>query len=170
MNYCNAKFYADQIFFEQMNRKRYRNRLINPPPTTAGVRRSMAANRARNTTPEVSLRRALRTVGVRGYRLHLATVAGRPDLSFFGQRVAVFVNGCFWHRCPQCALPLPKNNRMFWITKFRRNRLRDRRKERLLTNAGWRVMFLWECDIKRNPVGAAQRVVRLLERRPPKTC
>ena len=78
----------------------------------------MRANRAKNTTPELVLRRELSQRGLRGYRLHRKGVPGRPDLSFGPQRLAIFVNGCYWHRCPRCQLPLPRTHTDFWRAKF----------------------------------------------------
>jgi DNA mismatch endonuclease (patch repair protein) len=132
-------------------RHRYKTPLRNPPPTSETVSRTMQANRAKNTTPEVTLRKKLRECGLRGYRLHSKTVPGRPDISFGRQKVAIFVHGCFWHRCPKCKLALPKSNREFWIKKFGRNRARDKRKAKALKAEGWKVFQVWECEIQSNP-------------------
>src|SRR5438477_12759213 len=121
-------------------RHRYQAPLRNPAPTAETVSRTMQANRAKDTAPERIFRKSLCECGLRGYRLHSKAVPGRPDISFGRQKVAIFVHGCFWHRCPKCALPLPKSNREFWKKKFRRNRARDRRKARLLINEGWKVI------------------------------
>ena len=83
--------------------------------------RVMSANRAKDTKPELLLRQALWQAGHRGYRLHYKKVPGRPDITFVGKRVAIFVHGCFWHRCPKCAYTLPKNNTAFRQAKFDRN-------------------------------------------------
>jgi DNA mismatch endonuclease (patch repair protein) len=107
----------------------------------------MQANRAKDTTPERILRKRLWDCGFRGYRLHSRDVPGRPDIAFRRQKVAIFVHGCFWHRCPHCKLPLPKSNRGFWAKKFRRNRARDSRKARQLKTSGWKVIEVWECQI-----------------------
>lgn len=108
----------------------------------------MRANKARNTKPEVALRKALVTAGVRGYRLHWNKVPGRPDIAFPGLKLAVFVYGCYWHRCEKCELPLPKSNTDFWIRKFDRNKERDHRKRVELKKEGWEVVEVWECEIK----------------------
>ena len=81
----------------------------------------MSANRAKDTKPELLLRQALWQSGHRGYRLHHKKIPGRPDITFVGKKVAIFVHGCFWHRCPKCAYTLPKNNTAFWQAKFDRN-------------------------------------------------
>ena len=62
--------------------------------------------------------------------------------------MAVFVHGCYWHRCPYCALPMPKSNTEFWEAKFSRNRARDERDQRLLAERGWKVLVVWECRLK----------------------
>lgn len=85
----------------------------------------MQANKSKNTKPELKVRKALRKAGLSGYRLHWKKAAGRPDICFPGRRVAIFVNGCFWHRCPHCSLPLPKSNVAFWSAKFERGRYVD---------------------------------------------
>jgi DNA mismatch endonuclease (patch repair protein) len=122
----------------------------------------MSANRAKNTRPELTLRAQLYAEGVRGYRLHPKDVPGRPDISFRSQKLAVFINGCFWHRCPRCRLPLPKSNQEFWKEKFERNVKRDQLKIRQLKHAGWRVLVIWECEIEANLVICTERVRQML--------
>ena len=72
----------------------------------------MQANKSKNTKPELLVRARLREAGYTGYRLHWKKAPGKPDICFPGRRVAIFVNGCFWHRCPHCALPLLKKERL----------------------------------------------------------
>lgn len=131
-----------------------------PIPAKAAVSKVMSANRARDTRPELRLRTALRSIGVRGYRLHSRQLPGRPDLSFRASRLAVFVNGCFWHRCPYCKPTLPKSNVDFWRAKFRANQARDRRKLAQLRQQGWATLTLWECRIGADPLGMAARISR----------
>lgn len=109
----------------------------------------MKANRGRDTGPERRLRRLLLDAGFRGYRLNWLGAPGRPDVAFVSRRVAIFVHGCFWHRCPHCASPLPKANRAFWRLKFRLNQRRDARKRATLEAAGWAVFEVWECELAR---------------------
>ena len=116
----------------------------------------MQANRAESDL-EVRLRRRVWEFGGRGYRIHYR-LAGRPDLAFPRAKVAVFVNGCFWHRCPRCALSEPKANAVFWREKFRATALRDRRARASLESAGWSVMVVWECDIRSDIARAARSV------------
>ena len=112
------------------------------------TRHVMQANRSKNTKPELLVRQKLREAGLTGYRLHWKKAAGKPDVCFPGRKVAVFVNGCYWHRCPHCALPMPKTNVEFWSQKFERNRSRDERDQRELLASGWKVLVVWECRLK----------------------
>ena len=101
---------------------------MNPkcPPLNENTTKSMKSNRRKDTKPELVLRRALRDAGFPGYRLQWK-IPGRPDICYPGRKVAIFVNGCFWHRCPYCNLPIPKHNHEYWVEKFYRNQERDRR-------------------------------------------
>lgn len=119
----------------------------------------MKGNRGKNTQPEVELRRLLRQAGYPGYRLHWKGVPGRPDIAYPGRKVAIFVNGCFWHRCPHCNPATPKSHTDYWDRKFELNRERDERKIRELTAAGWRVITVWECELRNNPDSAVASVV-----------
>jgi DNA mismatch endonuclease (patch repair protein) len=95
-----------------------------------------------------------------GYRLNWRTAAGRVDIAYPGRHVAVFVHGCFWHRCPSCALPLPKSNTDFWARKFERNVERDSRVESELTSLGWTVVTVWECELKHDTAAVVARIAR----------
>jgi DNA mismatch endonuclease (patch repair protein) len=112
----------------------------------------MLANRRRDTGPERALRSELHRRGLR-YRVDHAPLAGvrcRADLVFPRSRVAVFVDGCFWHACPEHG-NLPKANRDWWRTKLELNVARDRRNDEALREAGWQVIRIWEHE----PVAAA---------------
>lgn len=121
-----------------------------PRPKNSKVSRVMSANKARNTKPELLLRKALWRKGVRGYRLHSKYLPGSPDLFFSKKRLAVFIHGCYWHRCPHCNLSLPKHNAVFWKDKFMRNQERDRESVKKIKEAGYRMVVLWECKIKKD--------------------
>src|SRR3989344_4132461 len=110
----------------------------NPLPTNPSVTRSMKGNVAKNTSPEIILRKALLNDGFRGIRYHYKNIPGRPDICLPYYRIAIFVNGCFWHRGPYCRQGLPKSHRSFWADKFRRNKIRDSRKRNQLNYLGWR--------------------------------
>ncbi len=120
-----------------------------PKATSKHVSKVMKANKAKNTKPELRLRKALWAAGVRGYRLNWKKVPGTPDIAFVGKKIAIFVNGCFWHRCPMCNLSLPKSNVEFWTNKFTCNVERDRLKTQRLKELGWTVFVIWECQIKK---------------------
>ena len=111
------------------------------------------------------MRKALYASRVRGYRLHWKKAPGRPDIAFPGRRLAVFVFGCYWHRCERCELPVPKSNTDFWVHKFTLNKERDRRKRMELESMGWEVVELWECDIKHSLSECVGRVRSAHQRR-----
>lgn len=123
----------------------------------------MSKNRAKNTSPELLLRNYLWGSGIKGYRLHRKDFPGSPDIAFVSRKVAIFVNGCFWHRCPSCNLPLPKSNREFWRKKFISNISRDKRKRHELTELGWQVLTIWECQIKNDIEACIVRIQKVLE-------
>ncbi|WP_091935285.1 DNA mismatch endonuclease Vsr [Blastococcus sp. DSM 46786] len=134
-----------------------------PPATNDAVRRRMRTTRRRDTDCEVGLRRILHSVGLR-YRIHAKVKhlgnRRRVDLVFTAARVAVFVDGCFWHSCPSHGT-LPKSNRAWWQDKLHANVLRDRDSDEILTNAGWVVVRVWEHE---DPLAAAQLIVERLAR------
>jgi DNA mismatch endonuclease (patch repair protein) len=117
----------------------------------------MSRIRGKNTKPEIVLRSALWSLGLR-YRLH-APLLGKPDIVFLGSRVAVFVDGCFWHGCPDHSVK-PKTNSSFWKTKLRKNIERDIRASASLEAAGWTVVRIWEHEIKEDISAAVGRVIR----------
>lgn len=91
--------------------KKYVRDKRSPKPKNENVSRVMSANKAKNSKPEMKLRKYLWNNGLKGYRLHPKKIPGRPDIAFISKKLAIFVNGCYWHRCPKCNYPLPKNNR-----------------------------------------------------------
>ena len=124
-----------------------------PPASSESTRRVMQANRSKDTKPELQVRKALRDAGFPGYRLHWKVrgvdgkLVGRPDVCYPGRKVAIFVHGCFWHRCPHCQPVLPKSNREFWEEKIERNMARDSLNRRELQFDGWTVLTIRECKI-----------------------
>lgn len=107
----------------------------------------MRAVRQKDTAPELRLRRALHALGYR-YRLHPKTLPGRPDLVFPSRRAAIFVHGCFWHGHDCRAGRRPSSNTAYWLPKITANRERDARKQADLEALGWRVLTVWECELK----------------------
>ncbi len=125
----------------------------------------MRANRRRDTRPELELRSSLFSRGLR-YRVDYPIRAAadirpiRPDVVFPGARLAVFVDGCFWHRCPSHGTR-PGRNSEYWDAKLKLNVDRDRRYDRLLSEAGWTVIRVWEHE---DPKEAAATIERTLSR------
>lgn len=119
-----------------------------PIPLRESTSRAMSANKGKNTKPEIRFRKLLYTMGGRGYRIHKKGILGRPDIVFTRRKIAIFINGCFWHRCPHCNPPIPKTHLNFWQEKFSKNVNRDKIIEEGLISQGWRVYIIWECQIK----------------------
>ncbi|TDB98892.1 very short patch repair endonuclease [Actinomadura sp. 7K534] len=128
-----------------------------------GVRKSMQGNKSRDTKPEMALRRAVHALGLR-YRVStrpLPKIRRTADLVFTKAKVAVFMDGCFWHGCPEHHTK-SATNAAYWADKVQRNRDRDAETDRLLGEAGWTVIRVWEHE---DPTEAAERIayeVRLL--------
>ena len=118
----------------------------------AAIKKSMQGNKRANTRPEMLVRLCLRQAGLTGYRLQWKKAPGRPDIAFPGRKVAIFVNGCFWHRCPHCSPSVPKRNVEFWEAKFARNVARDAKAQAELAKAGWTSIVIWECELKRDRI------------------
>lgn len=122
---------------------------------------SMVSNRSKDTRPEQALRKALWAEGLRGYRKNVGSLPGRPDVVYGRARLAVFVHGCFWHGCPLCGRRrIPKTNRAYWEAKFRQNAERDARNVAALEAAGYRVLVLWECQLRPDGLRECVRAVR----------
>lgn len=115
------------------------------------VHKSMCGNKGKDTKPEILVRQRLREAGLSGYRLQWK-VPGKPDIAYPGKKVCLFINGCFWHRCPHCNPSMPKTNQEYWVPKFERNVERDRRNIALLEADGWRVHVIWECQLKKKAI------------------
>lgn len=134
-----------------------------PPASSPSVSARMARQATRDTAPEISLRRELHRRGLRfrvGQR-PVPKLRGTPDIVFGPARVAVYVDGCFWHSCPQHATQ-PASNRDWWKQKLARNRERDRTADATLAAAGWVVVRVWEHE---SPDEAADRVEAIVRGR-----
>lgn len=118
--------------------------------------KNMSAIKSRNTKPEMKLRKALFKEGLR-YRVNYK-LPGKPDIIFPGKRLVIFVDGCFWHRCPECYRE-PDNNKEFWKEKIARNVKRDEEVNSILNEAGWTVLRFWEHDIKRNLSEVVKKII-----------
>jgi DNA mismatch endonuclease Vsr len=122
----------------------------------------MAAVHAKDTGPELALRRLVYGMGYR-YRLHAKDLPGRPDLVFRPRKKVIFVHGCFWHRHEVCLYAtMPKSRTAYWQAKFAANVARDRRNARDLKKAGWRVLTIWQCQLKQ-PNNVAKRAHEFLK-------
>lgn len=124
--------------------------------------RLMARVRTRNTSPEVALRRALWASGLRGWRLHDRSLVGKPDLVWRASKLAVFVDGAFWHGHPDYYRP--GQSGPFWDKKIGANRARDSRVNRELEAEGWSVLRFWDFEIESDAEGCALRVREALRR------
>ena len=109
----------------------------------------MASIRSKNTKPEITIRKLLWNEGIR-YRIHSKSVFGTPDISIKKQKLAVFIDGCFWHGCKKCYKE-PKSNVDFWRAKLKRNKERRREVKKVLRNDEWNVLEFWEHEINNNP-------------------
>lgn len=126
-----------------------------------GRSRNMAAIRARDTKPELALRAALRQAGATGYRLHRRDLPGRPDMAFIRWKVAVFVDGVFWHGHPDHWNP-ERAASDYWREKIERNIRRDRETDQALSERGWRVIRIWDTDVRDDLDGCTARVLGAL--------
>jgi DNA mismatch endonuclease (patch repair protein) len=133
--------------------------------SSSGARSRMQSQRARDTAPELKIRRLLYSAGLR-YRVDRAPVAGlrrRADILFGRARVAVFIDGCFWHSCPEHGTK-PKVNSARWEAKLLRNLERDRDTDQRIQRAGWMVVRVWEHE---EPAAAAARIIATVRSRQP---
>jgi DNA mismatch endonuclease, patch repair protein len=133
----------------------------NVPDHLAPAERSklMARVKSRDTTPELLLRRTLWAHGVRGWRTHPRGVPGKPDLAWLGRRIAIFVDGAFWHGHPDYYWG---QSGKFWDDKIARNRMRDQRVNTELAEHGWTVLRFWDFEVARAPEQCALRVEEVL--------
>ncbi|MGA2875821.1 MAG: very short patch repair endonuclease [Nitrososphaerales archaeon] len=122
---------------------------------------NMSRIRGKNTQAELAIRRRLRSAGLKGYRIHY-DLPGRPDVVFTKQRLAVFVDGCFWHMCP-ADFRVPATRTYFWTQKIRKNVSRDRRVDLALAERGWKVIRVWEHEIAENPDVVVTAIAEALE-------
>ena len=122
----------------------------------------MGRVRAKDTKPEMVVRRLVHSLGYR-YRLHSRTLPGHPDMVFAGRRKAIFVHGCFWHRhhasCPLTRTP--KSRLEFWSAKFDQNVKRDGECQARLRELGWALLVVWECEL-RDGNALAKRIIEFL--------
>lgn len=125
--------------------------------------RVMAAVRSSgNRSTEIAMIRLFRQHRITGWRRHWP-LTGKPDFAWPKQQVALFVDGCFWHGCPEhCRMP--EANNAYWVKKVAGNQRRDKKVSRKLRQDGWQVLRIWEHEVKANPVKAAMRIRSLLDK------
>lgn len=123
----------------------------------------MSHIRSKDTKPEQIVRQALWHKGFR-YRLHVKGLPGKPDIVLPKYRTVIFINGCFWHGHEGCRYyVIPKTNTSFWLDKITSNKIRDARDESALNEAGWRVVTIWECELKKETrEGTIERLLKSL--------
>ena len=126
-------------------------------------RRLMARFQSTDTRAELALRNALRRSRLTGYRIHLRTLPGRPDVAYTRWRLAIFVDGLFWHGHPDAFVFGTKGD--YWDAKIRRNQDRDRTVTEQLSEAAWDVLRLWDRDVLRDPTAAVIAIAELLARK-----
>lgn len=106
--------------------------------------------RSKNTRPELLVRRLIYSLGYR-YRLHRPDLPGKPDLVFAGRKKVIFIHGCFWHAHAKCSRArMPNTNPDYWVKKIARNVERDKNSSLKLESAGWKVLIVWECELRRS--------------------
>src|ERR1044072_861926 len=120
----------------------------------------------KHTKPEIIVRKYLSSQKIR-YRLHSKKLPGKPDIVIPSKKIAILINGCFWHGHTGCKNSvLPKSNRVYWEEKIGRNKLRDRRNLRALKKEDWRVIVIWECKLsnERRRINSFLRLANFIER------
>jgi len=115
----------------------------------------MSRIRSKNTSPELNLRKTLWNKGYR-YKIHYK-LPGKPDIVFASKKVAVFVDGCFWHKCPKCYIE-PKSNKRYWLPKIEKNVKKDKENNKALKNLGWKVVRIWEHEIQKDKDKTVKRI------------
>ena len=125
---------------------------------------NMSRIRSKNTNPEKVVRALLHSQGYR-FRLHRKDLPGKPDIVLKKYNTVILVNGCFWHQHKSCKRAnIPKSNKEYWIPKIERNKKRDKRNIKEIKNLGWRVMVVWECEVKKNPHKIVNKVIKFLKK------
>lgn len=120
----------------------------------------MSRIRGKDSASEMRLRRLIHGMGYR-YRLHVKTLPGTPDLVFPSRKAVIFMHGCFWHRHQDCRLArMPKSRIAFWREKLEANKWRDKETTSRLNELGWRVLVVWECQMKEKDLDEVSNMVR----------
>lgn len=128
--------------------------------TTGQRKYNMSRIRSKNTGPEITFRKLLFARGIRGYRIHY-DLPGKPDIVFVKKKIAIFIDGCFWHKCPE-DFQEPETRKEFWMNKINSNVARDEKNNKILQDDGWIVLRFWEHEIRKNPEDVVRRMMDLL--------
>ena len=122
----------------------------------------MSHIRGKNTGPEIKLRKLLWSRNIRGYRIHY-NLLGKPDIVFTKKKIAIFIDGCFWHKCP-IDFQEPETRKEFWMKKINSNVERDERNTRQLQKDGWTVMRFWEHEVRKKPEDVLGKILSSLQK------
>ena len=127
--------------------------------------RNMSAIKSKNTKPEVKVRKVLHSMGYR-FRLHSKALPGTPDIVLAKYTTVIFVHGCFWHRHENCKYAsTPKTRKEFWNKKFNDNILRDKKNLEILSSLGWKIIIIWECEIRNKKINLEQIFKKVIKKR-----
>jgi len=129
--------------------------------TPSQRKHNMSRIRGKNTGPEIKLRKLLWSQSIRGYRIHY-NLPGKPDIVFTKKRIAIFIDGCFWHKCPVC-FQEPETRKEFWMKKIGSNIERDLKNTKKLQEDGWTVLRFWEHEIRKTPEKAVEKILQSLQ-------
>jgi len=119
---------------------------------------NMSRIKGKDTKPEVMLRKQLYARGITGYRIHY-NILGKPDIVFPKKKIAIFIDGCFWHKCPICFVK-PKTRTEFWMKKIESNVKRDKIVKETLEKEGWIVLRFWEHEVKKSTDAVLTRILQ----------
>jgi DNA mismatch endonuclease, patch repair protein len=121
---------------------------------------NMSRIKGKNTGPEIKLRKLLFSNGIRGYRIHF-DLPGKPDIVFTKKKIVIFIDGCFWHKCP-IDFQEPETRKEFWMNKIQSNVERDKKVNEILIKDGWTVIRIWEHEIKKGPEEVVKKIIASL--------
>lgn len=146
-----------------MTERNYKRDKRSPVPKNPSVSELMSKIKGQETKPEMLLRKALFSLGARGYRKNYKKLPGKPDIVFTKKKVAIFINGCFWHGCEACGWKPPKHNTAYWSNKIMKNKERDAKKAVTLRELGYEVLVVWDHELKQNLTGVAAGIIELIK-------
>ena len=126
--------------------------------------RNMSAIKSKNTKREIAVRKLLHSIGYR-FRLHRKDLPGSPDIVLPKYKTVIFVHGCFWHRHENCKYAsTPKTRKEFWNKKFNDNILRDKKNLEILSSLGWKIIIIWECEIRNKKINLEQIIKNVIKK------